>query len=121
MKYMILTYLDEKAWLSLSADEQKRLMAECEPHIQKLLGTKKLLAGAPLHPTSTATTIRYRDGKQVLTDGPYAETKEVIGGYWIVGASSYDEAVALAHDCPQLEFGGSIEVREVEDLSKLGG
>jgi hypothetical protein len=58
--------------------------------------------------------------KLVVTDGPYAETKEVIGGYWIVEAASYDEVVEIARDCPQLEFGGSIEVREVEDLSKLG-
>jgi hypothetical protein len=57
---------------------------------------------------------------QVVTDGPYAETKEVIGGYWIIKAENYDEAVRLASDCPSLEFGGRIEVREVEDLSSLG-
>ena len=57
---------------------------------------------------------------QVVTDGPYAETKEVIGGYWIINAEDYDEAVELSRDCPQLEFGGTIEVREVEDLSTLG-
>ena len=57
---------------------------------------------------------------QVVTDGPYAETKEVIGGYWIIKAENYDEAVELSRDCPQLEFGGTIEVREIEDLSALG-
>ena len=58
--------------------------------------------------------------KQVVTDGPYAETKEVIGGYWIITAKDYDEAVKLSSDCPSLEFGGRIEVREVEDLSAMG-
>lgn len=69
----------------------------------------------------TGRVLRGFGERQVVTDGPYAETKEVIGGYWIVEAANYDEAVALARDCPQLEFGGSIEVREVEDLSRLGG
>lgn len=57
----------------------------------------------------------YGEG-QVVTDGPYAETKEVIGGYWLITASSYQEAVDLARDCPTLEFGGTIEVREIEEF-----
>lgn len=80
----------------------------------RLKGINKLCDG-------TGRVLRGFGDKQVVTDGPYAETKEVIGGYWIIEAANYDEAVALARDCPQLEFGGSIEVREVEDLSKLGG
>lgn len=59
--------------------------------------------------------------KQVVTDGPYAETKEVIGGYWVITAKDYDEAVKLASDCPTLEFGGRIEVRELEDMSAFAG
>ncbi len=58
---------------------------------------------------------------QVVTDGPFAETKEIIGGYWIINAANYDEAVKLASDCPSLEFGSRIEVREVEDLSAYSG
>ncbi len=58
---------------------------------------------------------------QVVTDGPYAETKELIGGYWIVNAANYDEAVKLASTCPSLEFGSRVEVREVEDLSSYSG
>jgi hypothetical protein len=58
---------------------------------------------------------------QVVTDGPYAETKEIIGGYWIITAANYDEAVKLASSCPSLEFGSRIEVREVEDLSAYSG
>src|SRR5678815_4775424 len=86
MKYMFLTYLDEKAWLSLSAAEQKRLMDECAPHMDRLLAPKKFLAGAPLHPTSTATTVRNQGGKRVLTDSPFAETREQLAGHSLVDA-----------------------------------
>lgn len=58
---------------------------------------------------------------RVVTDGPYAETKELIGGYWIITAADYDEAIKLASGCPSLEFGSRVEVREVEDLSAFGG
>ena len=58
---------------------------------------------------------------RVVTDGPYAETKELIGGYWIISAADYDEAVKLASGCPSLEFGSRVEVREVEDLSAFAG
>src|SRR6516165_3136753 len=75
MKYMLLTYLDEKAWLALSPDAQRAEMESCGPLIRKLVDQKKLLAGAPLQPTSTATTVRYREGKRLLTDGPFAETR----------------------------------------------
>ncbi len=115
MKYMLLTYLDEKAWLSLSPEEQKRAMNECAPHIEKLLATKKLLAGAPLHPTTTATTIRYRDGKRLLTDGPFAETREQLGGYTLIEAHDLDDAIAIATG-----FMGTtpvtIEVRPIVDF-----
>jgi len=113
MKYMLLTYLDEKKWLALSPEEQKREMDQCAPHVEKLLGTKKLLAGAPLHPTSTATTIRYRDGRRVLTDGPFAETREQLGGYTIIEAKDLDEAIAIASGFVGTSTIASIEVRPI--------
>jgi len=116
MKYMLLTYLDEKAWLSLNAEEQKRLMDECGPHVEKLLATKKLLAGAPLHPTTTATTIRYRDGRRVLTDGPFAETREQLGGYSIIEAKDLDDAIAIASGFVGTSTIATIEVRPIVDL-----
>jgi hypothetical protein len=116
MKYMLLTYLDEKAWLSLSAAEQKRLMDECGPHIQKLLANNKLIAGAPLHPTSTATTIRFREGKRVLTDGPFAETREQLGGYTIIEADNLDDAIAIATGFVGTSTMASIEVRPIVDV-----
>jgi hypothetical protein len=116
MKYMLLTYLDEKAWLSLSAAEQKRVMEECGPHIQKLQAANKLIAGAPLHPTSTATTVRHRDGKRVLTDGPFAETREQLGGYTIIEADNLDDAIAIASGFVGTSTIPSIEVRPIVDL-----
>jgi hypothetical protein len=116
MKYMLLTYLDEKAWLALSAEEQQRLMNASGPHVQKLLETKKLLAGAPLHPTSTATTVRYRDGKRLLTDGPFAETREQLGGYTIIEAKDLDEAIEIASGFVGATPIPTIEVRPIVDF-----
>lgn len=96
MKYMLLTYLDERAWLALTEQEQQREMDACAPHVQQLLASGKLLAGAPLHPTSTATTIRLRGGKRLVTDGPFAETREQLGGYTLIEAADIDEAIRIA-------------------------
>jgi hypothetical protein len=115
MKYMLLTYLDEKKWLALSPEEQKRQMDECGPHVQKMLAAKKILAGAPLHPTTTATTVRYRDGRRVLTDGPFAETREQLGGYTIIEANDLDEAIAIASGFLGVNDLASIEVRPILD------
>ena len=124
MKYMILTYLDEKAWLAMSEQEQQREMSSCAPHVEKMLAAKKVLAGAPLHPTSTATTLRYREGRRLLTDGPFAETREQLGGYTIIDAKDLDEAIAIANGFlgtspiatlelrPIVEFGGVPAVPE---------
>jgi hypothetical protein len=116
MKYMLLTYLDEKRWLSLSPEEQKRQMDLCAPHVQKLMASKKLLAGAPLHPTSTATTVRNREGKRLLTDGPFAETREQLGGYTIIEADDLDDAIAIASGFVGLSDIATIEVRPIVDL-----
>jgi hypothetical protein len=115
MKYMLLTYLDENAWLALGPEEQKREMSSAEPHIRKLVETKKLLAGAPLHPTSTATTVRFRDGKRVLTDGPFAETREQLGGYTIIEADDLDDAIAIASGFMGGPAPAAIEVRPIMD------
>jgi hypothetical protein len=119
MKYMLLTYLDENAWLALSADEQRRAMDACGPHVDKLLAGKKLLAGAPLHPTTTATTVRVKDGKRLLTDGPFAETREQLGGYSIIEADNLDEAIAIATgflSTSGSQFEVSLELRPIVDL-----
>jgi hypothetical protein len=116
MKYMLLTYLDEKKWLALSKEEQKRLMDAPGPHIESLLAKKKLIAGAPLHPTSTATTLRNRDGRRVITDGPFAETREQLGGYTIIEAHDLDEAIAIASGFMGTSDMATIEVRPILDF-----
>jgi hypothetical protein len=113
MKYMLLTYLEEKAWLALSPDQQRAHMESCAPLIRKLIDQKKLLAGAPLHATSTATTVRYRDGKRLLTDGPFAETREQLGGYTIIEADDLDEAIAIATGIVGTSTMPTIEVRPI--------
>jgi hypothetical protein len=117
MKYMLLTYLDEKAWLAMTPEAQKAEMESCAPLIQKLIGQKKLLAGAPLHPTSTATTLRYREGKRLLVDGPFAETREQLGGYTILDVDNLDEALAIATGILGTSTLATIEVRPIVDIT----
>jgi len=118
MKYMLLTYLDEKAWLALSPEDQRREMEACGPHVEKLLASKKLLAGAPLHPTTTATTLRIQSGKRLLTDGPFAETREQLGGYSILEADNLDDAIAIATGflATSSTFKVTLELRPIVDL-----
>ena len=118
MKYMLLAYLDENAWQALSKEQQAAEMAKCEPHAAKMMAAGKILDGAPLHPTSTATTVRMKQGKRLVTDGPFAETREQLGGYTLIEAANLDEAIDIAAGF----FGDSnedarttIEVRPVVD------
>jgi hypothetical protein len=120
MKYMLLTYLDEKAWADLDEAEQQRIMAECGPHVQDLLKSGKFLGGAPLHPTSMATTVRLRDGKRLVTDGPFAETREQLGGYTLIEAKDLDEAIAITSGFFSGENSmATIEIRPVVELKNL--
>jgi len=119
MKYMFLTYLDEKAWLSLSETEQQQLMAEAMPHVEQLIASGKFLGGAPLHPTSTGATVRLRQGKPLVTDGPFAETREQIGGYTLIEAQDMDEATRIAAGFLGTRSPSIIEVREVVELKGI--
>ena len=98
MKYLLLTCLDEKAWLSLNEAEQQRIITEPMPHVGQLIAGGKFLGGAPLHPTATAATVRVRDGKRLVTDGPFAETREQVAGYTLIEAKDREEAIAIAAD-----------------------
>ena len=119
MKYMLLTYLDEKAWLSLSEAEQQQIMKECMPHVEQLIGSGRFLGGAPLHPTSTAATVRLRDGKRLVTDGPFAETREQLGGYTLIDAKDMDEAIGIAADFLGTKSPSIIEIRPVVELKGI--
>jgi hypothetical protein len=94
-------------------------MDECGPHVQKLQAKKKLLAGAPLQPTSTATTVRYRGGKRIITDGPFAETREQLGGYTIIEAHDLDDAIAIASGFITESDIATIEVRPIVELDNI--
>jgi hypothetical protein len=119
MKYMLLTYLDEKAWMNLGEAEQQQMMGKCKPHVEQLLASKKFLGGAPLEPTSTAATVRVRDGKPLVTDGPFAETREQLGGYTLIEAKDQDEAIRIAAGFLGTSSPSAIEVRAVAEVKGL--
>ena len=109
MKYMLLIYLDENA---PTQAQQEQCYKESAEYARELAAKGKCLATAPLYPTSAATSIRVRDGKRVVTDGPFAETREQLGGYYLVEAKDLDTALAIAAKIPGARF-GSIEVRPI--------
>jgi hypothetical protein len=122
MKYMLLTYLDEKAWLAMTPEQQKAEMDSCGPHVEKMMAEKKIIAGAPLRETATATTLRYREGKVLMTDGPFAETREQLGGYTIIEANDLDDALAVAKGFLASTIGpNSLATIEVRPLVDYGG
>jgi hypothetical protein len=119
MKYMLLTYLDEKAWMGLGTAEQERLIGECAPHVEQMLASGQFLGGAPLHPTSTAVTVRLRAGKRLVTDGPFAETREQLGGYTLIEAKDLEEAIGIAAGFLGTSSPSTIEIRPVVELKGI--
>jgi hypothetical protein len=112
MQYMLLIYDNEKMWSTMDEKERNALMGEYFAFSEEHRKNGKMVAGDALQATSTATTVRVRDGKRLTTDGPFAETKEQLGGYYLVNAKDLDEALAIAAKIPSARF-GSIEVRPV--------
>jgi hypothetical protein len=113
MKYMLLIYLGE-AWDKLSLAERQQLYWEQKRLADDLASNGKRLAGSPLHPASTATSVRVRDGKRLLTDGPFAETREQLGGYMLVDVKDLEEAIDIAARGPVARV-GTVEVRPVRE------
>jgi hypothetical protein len=114
VQYMLMCWFDEKAWAALPGGEKARIMREYGVLIQSLVTSGQLRGGGQLRSTSSATTLRMRNGKAVLTDGPFAETKEQLGGYHLVECRDLDEALSIAARIPTLPAGGAIEVRPFE-------
>ena len=112
MRYVLLIYNDELEWANLSDERRSAIVREYFALTDELRAQGTYLAGAPLQPTSTATTVRVRNGEQVVTDGPFVETKEQLGGYFLVEAASADEALDWAAKIPGARY-GAIEVRPV--------
>jgi hypothetical protein len=112
MQYMLLIYDDEKAWAKMSEAERGKLFGEYMQFTADIKKSGHYVAGDALQPIHTATTVRVREGKSTKTDGPFAETREQLGGYYLVEAKDLDEACAIAAKIPSSRV-GSIEVRPV--------
>ncbi len=112
MKYLLMIYGEEKAWDKMSEAERGKVYGEYMEFTKGIKDNGKYVGGNPLKPTSTATTVRVRDGKQLVTDGPFAETKEQLGGYYLIEATDLDDAIKIAGKIPGARM-GSIEVRPV--------
>src|SRR6202789_1428707 len=115
MQYMMLVYLDENA---LSQTESESCYRESTQLAQELDASGHYLAAAPLQPVSTATSVQVRDGKRLVTDGPFAETREQLGGYFMVEAKNLDEAIEIAGRVPGARK-GTVEIRPVVEIENL--
>jgi hypothetical protein len=115
MKYMLLIYTDEKAW---TEDEREKCFAESTQLTHELHARGQYLGAAPLHPVAMATSVRVRNDKQLVTNGPFAETHEQLGGFFLMEARDLNEAIAIAERIPGARK-GTVEVRPVLDLPGL--
>ena len=114
MQYLLMCCIDEGLWQGLPAGERNRVMQEYGAWIQGIKESGQHLSTGKLRPSATATTIREKGGRPMFTDGPFAETKEQMGGYHLVECRDLDEALAIARRIPTLPVGGTIEVRQLE-------
>lgn len=112
MKYLLLIYEDESAWASLSEAEQGEIFGEYMAYSARTKKSGAYQGGHALQPSDTATTVRVRDGETLTTDGPFAETREQLGGFYLVEASDLDQAIRLAAEIPGARS-GAIEVRPI--------
>jgi len=114
MRYVLLIYDDEKGWAKLNEAERQHYMGEFGKLRQEIAG--QYVAGSQLHPTSATTSVRTRDGKRVVTDGPFAETREQIGGFWLIDVKDLDAAIAIAARIPSGPT-GVVEIRPLVEAS----
>lgn len=112
MEYMLLIYGDEKAWFDLPKEELGKGYQAYMDYTKELADSGCLRGGSELSPVTSATTVRVRNGKPLITDGPFAETKEQLGGYYIIDVPDLDQAMAWAAKCPGAQH-GSVEVRPI--------
>lgn len=115
MRYMLLIYLEEQ---TLSETEREACYVESTQLAQELHSNGQYLGANPLHPTSTATSVRVREGKRIVTDGPFAETREQLGGYFLINARDLDEAIGIAARIPMARK-GTVEIRPVIEIAGL--
>jgi hypothetical protein len=112
MQYLMLIYSQESNYMKMTPQEQAAMSAEFGKYTEEITKSGKFRGGNRLAPIASATTVRVRDGKRVITDGPFAETKEQLAGFYLVDANDLDEAISLAARIPGART-GSIEVRPI--------
>ena len=114
MQYLLMCCFEEKAWNAIPEKEREVVMRDYGAWVDAVTANGQYLAGGKLKASAASTTVRVKNGKPVITDGPFAETREQLGGYHIVECSDLDEALALAARVPTLRVGGTMEVRPLE-------
>ncbi len=119
MKYLCLVYYDENIMKNMSQEEWDALNRECMVCVEGLSSSGHFIDGAPLLTTDKASTLRIREGKATITDGPFAETKEQLAGFYMLEAKDQQEALTLAEKIPPARY-GSVEVRPVRELQDKG-
>ena len=115
MKYMLLIYADEQVW---TEPERQECYGESTQLAHTLKSSGQYLAASPLQPVSTATSVRVREGKRLVTDGPFAETREQLGGYFMITAKDLDDAINIAGRIPGARK-GTVEIRPVVEIPNL--
>jgi hypothetical protein len=117
MKYLCLIYIEEKLLQAMPSEQYNAVVKQCIQYENEVAKSGGLLAVEALEPISTATTVRVRSGTTTVTDGPFAETKEQLAGFFLIEARDLDGAIKVASGMPQAQI-GSIEIRPIKDLSK---
>lgn len=115
MKYMLLIYGEESAWSDV---DRAKCYVESAAFAQELAATGRFLAANPLHSITSATSVQVRGGKRLVTDGPFAETREQLGGYFLIDAANLDEAIKIAERIPGAQL-GTVEIRPVLEVAGL--
>ena len=118
MRYILLVHHNEQVLSELSEAELQGMRAESVRLCNQIDSSGQYLDAAPLHPTSTATCVRVREGKRLVTDGPFAETREQLGGYFLIAAKNLDEAINIAGRVPGARI-GTVEIRPIIELEGL--
>jgi hypothetical protein len=118
MKYILLVHHNEQVLGALSVVELQQMREESVQLANQINSSGQYLNAAPLHPASTATCVRVREGNQLVTDGPFAETREQLGGYFLINAKNLDEAIAIGGQIPGARI-GTVEIRPVIELPGL--
>lgn len=114
MQYMLLIYANEVDWFSMPQEQIQKFMGEYMNYSKALVEAGVMRGGSELKPISTATTVKVRNGKALTTDGPFAETKEQLGGYYLIETPTLDEALKWATQCPGAHH-GTVEVRPLQE------